>query len=106
MAGVLDRLIALILLMLFAPTLAVVAGLISAWSPGEIILKDEIAMGKGRLIHGYRFRTTGKGSKRFPALGRFLRGYGLDEMPSLWAVVKGEMRLNEFMVVARRRRGL
>ena len=58
---------------------------------------------KGRVFNIYKFRTMTNecdsngillpDSRRLTQFGRFLRSTSLDELPSLWSVLKGDMSL-------------
>jgi len=99
----LDRAAAVVLLAAASPLLAVLAWLVRRSSPGPALLAQErIGLG-GKPFRLYKLRTlpleaAGASDRCWaadapdPAM-RFLRRTGLDELPQLWNVVKGEMAL-------------
>jgi len=119
--SVVERLLALFLVMLALPVLAVLIVLIRRESPGPALFaQDRIAQGgtcsfrffKLRSMYAdaptrfpelYDFSFAGKDmadvklqwadDPRVTPLGRFLRRSSLDELPNLWNVVTGDMRL-------------
>jgi exopolysaccharide biosynthesis polyprenyl glycosylphosphotransferase len=112
----LDFLVALILLTLLSPLLAVVALLIKLTSDGPVFfLQERIGFNKRRFLI-YKFRTMIPGAEamvhqleglnemsgpvfkikydpRITPLGQFLRRTSIDELPQLWNVLKGDMSL-------------
>jgi len=116
----LERLIALICLLVFAPVMLAVALYIRMDSPGFPIFSQYRVGKKGRLFRFYKFRTLYVDAKqRFPQLyayryseqdlnrlyfkveddprvtraGRLLRRSTLDELPNFWNVLAGDMAL-------------
>jgi lipopolysaccharide/colanic/teichoic acid biosynthesis glycosyltransferase len=101
-----DRVIALVLIVLAAPLIALLAALVRAGSRGPAIYR-QVRLGRGgRPFSMYKIRTmahdceraTGPtwsipGDPRVTRLGRFLRRTHLDELPQLWNVLRGEMSL-------------
>jgi lipopolysaccharide/colanic/teichoic acid biosynthesis glycosyltransferase len=100
-----DIVLALAALVLLAPALAVFAWLIRRQSPGPAIYSQtRLGLG-GRLFVIRKLRTMGidaettgpvmavKDDRRCTPLGGFLRRTGIDEIPQLWNVLKGEMSL-------------
>ena len=112
----LDTVFSSCLLMLTAPVLLAVAGLIKFDSPGAVIYSALRVGKKGRRFRCYKFRTMVANANemkeklrarnqregptfkiaddpRITRVGRWLRRYSLDELPQLWNVWKGDMSL-------------
>jgi exopolysaccharide biosynthesis polyprenyl glycosylphosphotransferase len=100
-----DLALALPLLVLALPLLALLALLVRATSPGGAFVAQQRAGEGGRPFRLWKLRTMhenaapGGGARkpardpRVTALGRWLRRFSLDELPQLWNVVRGEMSL-------------
>jgi exopolysaccharide biosynthesis polyprenyl glycosylphosphotransferase len=112
-----DYLIAALLLLAFAPLFALIALALKLFSPGPILFTQVRCGLNGRKFRVYKFRTMvwDAESKRkelehlnetdgpvfkikndpriIPYLGTFLRKTGLDELPQLINVLKGEMSI-------------
>lgn len=100
----------------FDPTIAIL-GLLACWpllfliaiwvrldSPGPALFWQERVGCRGRVFRIVKFRTMFIDAPRFSIkrghsdplvtrVGRFLRATGLDELPQLWNVARGEMAL-------------
>ncbi len=94
-----------IALLVMSPVLLVIAALIKVDSPGPVLF-CQARLGKGaRTFQICKFRTMvsgspAKGSRitvgrdpRVTRLGRILRRFDLDELPTLFNVLKGEMSI-------------
>jgi lipopolysaccharide/colanic/teichoic acid biosynthesis glycosyltransferase len=103
---VLDRLIALVLLVLTTPLIGLAALLVKLTSPGPALYRQTRVGRKGRLFTILKIRTmvdncesvTGPrwsfpGDPRVTWVGRLLRLSHLDELPQLVNVLRGEMSL-------------
>ena len=109
-----DRVLALILILLSAPGMALLAVVIRI-TLGQGVLFRQPRIGRhGRLFNVLKFRTMlperrraqvpipfpdrrcthkAKNDPRHTSLGRFLRRWSLDELPQLFNVVRGQMSL-------------
>jgi len=110
---VIDRVAAAILLVLFAPLMAIVALWILLDDGRPVLLAQDRVGRQGRPFRMLKFRTMvpnaielGQKLKltddmygvvpndpRITRAGHFLRRTGLDELPQLWNVLRGEMSL-------------
>lgn len=101
-----DLLFGSLLLVGFAPLMAVIAVLIKLDSKGKVIFQQERHGFNNNIIRVFKFRTmrgepvqAGKlkqvqaGDARVTRVGRILRATGLDELPQLFNVLRGEMSL-------------
>lgn len=100
-----DRVGALVGIMMISPLLLVVAVLIKLDSPGPALFTQPRHGRNGSVFTVYKFRSmTASASKeafrqatsndaRVTRLGRFLRKSSIDELPQLLNVVRGEMSL-------------
>jgi lipopolysaccharide/colanic/teichoic acid biosynthesis glycosyltransferase len=105
MAGLFDRVVAVVALIFLSPLLALIAVIVRLDSPGRAIYR-QIRVGQGgapfRIL---KFRTMVDGADRLGANvsptgdpritrpGRVLRTWYLDELPQLVNILKGDMRL-------------
>jgi exopolysaccharide biosynthesis polyprenyl glycosylphosphotransferase len=98
-----DVVCALLVLMLAAPLMLVIAGLVRL-TPGPIVYRQTRVGEGGRHFTIYKFRTMREDAEepgvaafaerndpRVTGVGRVLRKTHLDELPQLWDVLKGDM---------------
>jgi exopolysaccharide biosynthesis polyprenyl glycosylphosphotransferase len=98
-----DVVCASVILVLAAPLLLVIAGLVRL-TPGPVVYRQTRVGEGGRHFTMHKFRTMGLDAEqpgqatfaeerdpRVTRLGRLLRKTHLDELPQLWDVLKGDM---------------
>lgn len=101
---VLDRFVALAVLAAVLPLVAAIAVAIRLDSPGPVLFRQLRGGHLGREFTIFKFRTMTTSAPayslkvsdvdpRVTRVGRLLRRTGLDELPQLWNVVRGEMNL-------------
>ncbi|MGO8907327.1 MAG: exopolysaccharide biosynthesis polyprenyl glycosylphosphotransferase [Solirubrobacteraceae bacterium] len=116
----LDRVLALVLLVLLSPVLLCVAAAVALGSPGPVLFRQRRVGRDGKVFDLYKFRSMRmapaaaelenegaleflvggdtapggvEGVDRRTPFGRFLRSSSLDELPQLLNVLRGEMSL-------------
>ena len=97
----LDKLLALILIILFGPVMIIVAILIYLWDGRPIIFTQERPGLNEKIFKIYKFRTMTNekdefgnllpDEKRLKGVGKIIRSLSLDELPQLFNVLKGDM---------------
>ena len=101
-----DRVVAALLLVLFAPVMAAVALAIRLESRGPVFFRQKRYGFNNELIEVWKFRSmyvdkcdanasklVTKDDPRVTRVGRFIRKTSLDELPQLFNVLKGELSL-------------
>lgn len=101
-----DLIFGSLLLVLFAPIMVIVAGLIRLDSRGSVFFRQERHGFNDRPIRVWKFRTmyadqcdpradrvVTRGDPRVTRIGRFLRRSSLDELPQLFNVLGGSLSL-------------
>lgn len=102
---IMDKSIALALIVLLSPVLAILALAVKLSSPGPIIFKQQRDGWDGKKFNVYKFRSmyiheegtiveqAKKNDSRITAVGRFIRRTSLDELPQLFNALEGSMSL-------------
>jgi lipopolysaccharide/colanic/teichoic acid biosynthesis glycosyltransferase len=84
--------------MLFAPIILIVAIAIRLDSPGPIFIRELRFGHRNRAIQVFKFRLAsdcgvGGTGVRLTRVGRVLSGTGIDDLPQLYNVLRGELSL-------------
>ena len=103
---VVDRVIALVAIIMLAPVMAVVAIMVKLESKGPAIFKQRRFGYNNELIEVFKFRSmytdktdavaaklVTKNDPRVTKVGRFIRKTSLDELPQLFNVLSGQLSL-------------
>lgn len=98
---IIDVVLSSTLLVILSPFLVVVSIILKLESDGPLIYKQERAGYKGRAFNIYKFRTMAKDNDvhnfnekdKVTKLGQIIRPLGIDELPQLFNILKGEMSL-------------
>lgn len=99
--AIIDRILALVLLLFFLPIFIVISVLIYI-SMGRLIFFKQFRPGKyEKIFQIYKFRTMSdergnngnllEDNKRLKGFGKLIRSTSLDELPQLFNVLKGDM---------------
>ena len=98
-----EAIIAFVGLVIAAPFITLLGLVIAVFSQGPIFFRQKRVGQHGRLFDLYKLCTmrpsdngpqvTSSRDERITRLGRFLRRTKLDELPTLWNVLRGEMAL-------------
>ena len=104
--NIMDRVLALLILIPAAPIMALVALAVRLESKGPILFKQRRYGFNNQLVEVYKFRSmyadqsdanasklVTKGDPRVTKVGRIIRKTSLDELPQLFNVLTGEMSL-------------
>ncbi|MBR8833859.1 MAG: sugar transferase [Stigonema ocellatum SAG 48.90 = DSM 106950] len=92
---------ALVLLLLMSPVMLGLVLLIRIYSPDSVFSREWHIGERGKLFEVIKFRTTKETEKTLnreedqsiTVLGRWMRKFGLDSLPQLFNVIRGEMGL-------------
>jgi len=101
---VMDKSIALVMLLILSPLMLTIALLVKLSSRGPIIFKQQRHGWDGRVIEVWKFRSmrlhddnkvhqASRNDTRVTPIGRFIRRTSIDELPQLFNVLQGSMSL-------------
>lgn len=103
---IVDKIFAIIILVLLSPVMLIIALLIKLGSPGPVLFRQQRYGFNNKPFSVFKFRTmredvccnmggaqAKKDDPRVTELGKFLRKTSLDELPQLFNVLEGSMSL-------------
>ena len=94
MKRVIDILFATVGLLITVPITALMALLIKLETPGPILYSSPMVGQNGKVFSLFRFRTMTLGAERkLTHVGRFIRNYSLDHLPTLINLLKGDLTI-------------
>ena len=93
MKRILDILVALVILVASSPLDLLIALGIRLDSPGPVIISTRRIGRDGQLFFHYRFRTMAGHPLQKTHFGRLIGNLSLDDLPTLWNVIRGDMSL-------------
>ena len=98
-----DASLALFALMLVSPVYAAIALAVKLSSPGPVHFRQQRVGQRGRIVEVLKFRSMRVNARSdtewnpdndsVTRIGHFLRTTGLDELPQLWNIVRGDMSI-------------
>jgi lipopolysaccharide/colanic/teichoic acid biosynthesis glycosyltransferase len=91
-----DLIVAVVFLILLAPTTVLVALLVRVTSPGPILVRQPRRRDDGTVFSFVQFRTSEVDSNQPTRIGQFLRKYGLHLLPAQVNFLRGEMNRRDF----------
>jgi lipopolysaccharide/colanic/teichoic acid biosynthesis glycosyltransferase len=98
-----DVIVSFIGLIIFLPLMVVIAIIVKLTSPGPIFFGSERVGVGGKVFKMIKFRSmvvnadkigslvTAGNDPRITSIGKYVRDFKWDELPSLWNVLKGDM---------------
>lgn len=98
-----DKVLALILLILFSPIFFILGVMIKLEDKGPVFYRQERVTKSGKIFKIYKFRTmvvnadkigslvTTENDSRITKIGSVIRKYRLDEIPQLLNIIEGDM---------------
>ncbi|MCK1225165.1 sugar transferase [Streptococcus uberis] len=98
-----DKVLALILLILFSPIFFILGVMIKLEDKGPVFYRQERVTKNGKIFKIYKFRTmvlnadkigslvTTENDSRITKIGSVIRKYRLDEIPQLLNIIEGDM---------------
>lgn len=100
----LDRVLALLAIIVLSPLMLITAVLIKIGSPGPVLFKQPRHGMNGKVFNVYKFRSmqlhqdqqvrqATRDDQRITPIGRFIRRTSIDELPQFFNVLKGDMSL-------------
>lgn len=100
--GLVERTLACVLFFMLLPALILIGFVLRSNTDGSVLITDQLLWTDGTKLHLHRFRTTGRGTHAFRFIGRFLRLFGIDDIPAVWDVARGQIGFRNLAQLNRR----